>query len=186
MNEPPILQPPHMLASNTLPHWQPTDLQKFLGSFASSVYQPLIFSLPNFKPQVGYLNCSLANTQFPFQTSPLAASAPQKLSSKLQSLVAFTFVQLSAGEENDTTLQIVDTQINGLQPQSAKLTMCYQSFYMFYEDFLNIFFVSYSPHWIRRNKSMYLNHALSLGLVPTICFLLQGPWDVGQAASASM
>lgn len=32
-------------------------------------------------------------------------------------------MQLSAGEENDTTLQIVDTQINGLQPQSAKVTV---------------------------------------------------------------
>ena len=74
----------HRLTSNTLAHWQPPDLQ-FLGSlaFSRSLFLPLL----NFKPLVGYLNCSLNNTQFPFQTGPFAALARQNSHQKFNPLM---------------------------------------------------------------------------------------------------
>lgn len=157
MNESAILQAPHMLTSNTLARRQPTDLQ-LLGFFSfSQSIRPFFLSLRNFKPLVGYLNCSLNNTNSRSKQA-LWLHLPDK------PCIQITIHCLLLHPDSWVLEEKIIQPCRLLPPKSmvSNITqpslLCHrgsQSFYLFCEVLLNIFFVSDSPHWIQRNKSTY-------------------------------
>lgn len=166
MNESPISQPPHLLISNTLSHWQPVDLQ-FLGSFAFSQSISLSF----FLYPISNLWLVIWNVLSPTPSSRCKQALLLHLSHKTLVKMKIHCLLLPPGSWGIKLYNLADCcHQNQWPPTSINQVHCAisQYFYFFYGAFLNIFFVSDSCHWSQRNKSMYLpGWWLSLGLVPS-------------------